>query len=124
MKLLIPGNVPSQKNRKIISQNRATGRPFLRTAPQVKVWQTMAERELREQFYGYKVTDYPISLNIAVYFNDLRKRDLDNALGSIMDALVAAEIIEDDNNKFVDSISISYGGLDKLSPRAEVFLDE
>ncbi len=124
MKLTISGNTPSQKNRKIISQNRATGRPFLRTAPQVKNWQAIAEIELREQFTGFKVSDYPISLNIVVYFDNLRRRDLDNALSTIMDALVAADIIEDDSNKFVESISISYGGIDKISPRAEVFLDE
>lgn len=124
MKLLINGNTPSQKNRKIISMNRATGRPFLRTAPAEKEWRAKAAQELKLQFRGYQVTEYPINLAVVLYFSDLRRRDLDNALSSIMDALVDAEIIEDDNNKFVECITISYGGVDKINPRAEIYLDE
>lgn len=124
MKLTITGNVPSQKNRKIISVNRATNRPFLRSAPAVKEWQEHAKRELQAQWKDLVTTGYPISVSVVVYFDNLRNHDLDNALGSIMDALVAAEIIEDDNVKFVDTISVSYGGHDKLHPRCEIWLDD
>lgn len=104
--------------------NRATGRPFLRSAPAVKQWQAEAEEQLRKQFKGLKVADYPISIAVSIYYGNLRRHDLDNSLATIMDALVAAEIIEDDNINNVDSISISYGGYDKENPRAEIFLDD
>lgn len=124
MKLTISGSTPSQKNRKIISVNRATGRPFLRSAPQVKDWQNNAIRELTEQFNGYKIVGYPIELTVVFYYDSNRRHDLDNGLSSVLDALTASGIIEDDNHKYVNSINISYGGLDKVNPRAEIYIDE
>ena len=124
MKLTIKGNVPSQKNRKIISMNRATGRPFLRSAPQVKEWQESALYQLKSQFSGYKVTDYPITLTVVVYYDNKRRHDLDNALSTVMDALSAAEVIEDDNTNFVECITVQFGGHDKENPRVEIYLDE
>ena len=124
MKLVITGNVPSQKNRKIISQNRATGRPFLRSAPAVKAWQAEAHQQLTEQFRGYVVTDYPITIALVFFFDNLRRHDLDNAASGVMDALVAAEVIADDNVNFIECLTLQYGGHDKLNPRCEIFLDE
>lgn len=124
MKLTISGNVPSQKNRKIISVNRATGKPFLRSADSVKTWQQSALLQLKQQFRGFQVTEYPININIVVYYDNQRRHDLDNALGTVMDALTAAEIIEDDDTKHVECIVIQFGGHDKLNPRVEVYLDE
>lgn len=124
MLLTIEGNVPSQKNRKIISQNRSTGRPFLRSAPAVKEWQASAAVQLQVQWRGLKITGYPISLVVVVYFDSLRRRDLDNALSSVMDALVAAGIIEDDSVAFVSCISVEYGGLSRQNPRCEIHIDD
>jgi len=124
VKLTISGNVPSQKNRKIISVNRATGKPFLRSADSVKTWQQSALLQLKQQFRGFQVTEYPININIVVYYDNQRRHDLDNALGTVMDALTAAEITEDDDTKHVECIVIQFGGHDKLNPRVEVYLDE
>lgn len=122
--MTLSGNVPSQKNRKIISVNRATGARFLRSAPAVKEWQEQAIMMLKLQFKGLKTTDYPINISMVFYFGDNRRRDLDNALSTVMDALVAAEVIEDDDNKHVECITIQYGGLDIVNPRVEIFFDE
>lgn len=124
MKLVISGNVPSQKNRKIISVNRATGRPFLRSHESVKVWQESALIQLQQQFKGFVVTDYPINLNIIIWWDNNRRHDLDNGLSTIMDALAAAGVIEDDSTKYVECITVQYGGVDKENPRAEIYLDE
>lgn len=124
MRLTITGNVPSQKNRKIISVNRATGKPFLRSADSVKVWQQSALIQLKQQFRGLQVTDYPININIVVYYDNKRRHDLDNALSTIMDALTAAEVIEDDDTSHIECIVIQFGGYDKTNPRVEVYLDE
>lgn len=124
MKLTITGNVPSQKNRKVISVNRATGRPFLRSHESVKVWQESALIQLQQQFKGFVVTDYPINLNIIIWWDNNRRHDLDNGLSTIMDALAAAGVIEDDSTKYVECITVQYGGVDKENPRAEIYLDE
>lgn len=124
MKLTITGNVPSQKNRKIISVNRSTGKPFLRSADSVKVWQQSALLQLKQQFKGLVVTDYPININIVVYYDNKRRHDLDNALSTVMDALTAAEVIKDDDTAHVECIVVQFGGHDKLNPRVEVYLDE
>lgn len=124
MKLTVSSSTPSQKNRKIISMNRGTGRPFLRTAPQVKAWHDKAVLELREQFKGYKIVDYPINLAVVFFYDSKRRHDLDNALSSIMDVMVEAGIITDDSTDYVDNIDISFGGYDKENPRAEIFIDE
>jgi Holliday junction resolvase RusA-like endonuclease len=124
MKLTIPGDVPSQKNRKIISVNRATGRPFLRSAPAVKNWQEIALQYLTKQFRDFRMTNYPIDLTVVVYYGNKRRHDLDNALGTIMDALTAAKIIEDDSTAYVECVTIQFGGYDKTNPRAEIYFDE
>jgi Holliday junction resolvase RusA-like endonuclease len=54
----------------------------------------------------------------------LRRHDLDNAASSVMDALTAAQIIEDDNVNFVDCLQLQYGGHDKINPRVEIYLDD
>ena len=124
MKLIIDGNVPSQKNGKVISVNRKTGARFIRSNDRVKSWQEQAVLELTRQFDGYVITKYPISVTIIFYFDNLRRHDLDNAAAGCMDALVKSKIIEDDNVKFVDCLTLQYGGLDKVRPRAEIFIDD
>lgn len=132
MKLVISGNTPSQKNGKEISgiklidrsRNLWQGKPFLRSNKRVKDWQEIAIQELSLQFHGYRVTGYPIDLNIVFYFDNERRHDLDNAAAGVMDALVKAGIIEDDNMKYVSCLTLQYGGVDKTNPRAEIYLDE
>lgn len=123
MNLVIKGNTPSQKNRKIISQNRATGRPFLRTAPAVKVWQDSAFYQLRVQAQKLPAFEYPIALNVVIWYGNKRRHDLDNGLSSVLDALVAARIIPDDNTDHLSCITVQFGGYDKDNPRVEIDLD-
>lgn len=118
------GNCPSQKNSKEISINRKTGQRFVRSNDRVLAWKKDAIAQLQTQWIGLRMTGYPISVAVTVYFDNKRRHDLDNVLGGVMDALVAAGIIEDDNVNFVDSIDISYGGIDKEKPRVEIYLDD
>ena len=122
MKLTITGNVPSQKNgKRIVKQGNRT---LVISNQRVLDWKRAAIIELKNQFRGLVVTDYPISLVLIFYFDNKRRHDLDNAAAGVMDALTDAEIIEDDNVNFVDCITLQYGGIDKTNPRVEVFLDE
>jgi Holliday junction resolvase RusA-like endonuclease len=126
MKLVISGNIPSQKNRKVIAHKWVNGKKvaFLRSDDVVLEWKAEAIRQLREQFKGYKITDYPVECVIVFYFGNLNRHDLDNAAAGVMDALTAAGVIEDDNVKFINSLTLSYGGHDKNNPRAEIYFDE
>jgi len=123
MILTIPGNTPSQKNGKEIAINRKTGQRFVRSNDRVKEWRKMAALELLTQFRGYRVTDYPIDLNIVFWFDNERRHDLDNACAGVMDALVEAMVLEDDSVKFVSCLTLQYGGVDKENPRCEIYID-
>ncbi len=123
MKLVIPGNVPSQKNSKEISVNRATGKRFVRSNDRVLAWKDMAIVSLRMQFKDYKVVGYPIKCVLVFYFDNFRRHDLDNAASGVMDALVAAGVIEDDSVKYVDLLALQYGGYDKTNPRVDINLE-
>jgi len=132
MKLIITGNTPSLKNGKQISGIRLIdkarklwqGQPFLRSSDAVKKWQKTAIPELKKQFDGYKITCYPISVTMIFYFDNLRRHDLDNASAGCMDALTDSGIIEDDNVKFIDCLTLQYGGHDKINPRCEIYIDD
>lgn len=96
MKFCISGETPSKKNSRI---NTRSGRSFpnrryvkwhdnaineLRTA--------MNENKWKPVFEGEK-----IELSLVFYHGDLRRRDSDNQLSSVLDTLIDARIIPDDN---------------------------
>lgn len=122
MRLTIKGNVPSQKNGKRIVKNG--GRTMLISNQRVLDWKKMAILELKTQFRGMQVTEYPISITLVFWFDNRRRHDLDNAAAGVMDALSDADVIEDDNVNFVDCLTLQYGGIDKTNPRAEIYLDD
>lgn len=76
------------------------------------------------QFQDYKVTDYPITVTMIFFNADKRRHDLDNQASSILDTLVKANILEDDNQNFIECIQLQYGGHDKEKPRCEIYLDD
>lgn len=119
MKLVISGTTPSKKNSRI---NTRSGRSF--PSKRFTDWEKPALEELGIQFSKYKVTGYPITLTMVFYNADKRRHDLDNQCSSILDTLVKSGIIEDDNQNFIDSVQLQYGGVDKDNPRCEVFLDD
>lgn len=124
MRLVIYGDCPSLKNSKQIFVNKRTGKPFITSSQRSKVWQASAYQQLVDQFKGLQITDYPISIAMQFYFPTKRAKDLDNACSSVLDALVHANVIKDDNINYVDSIDLQFSGYDKNEPRVEVFLDD
>lgn len=119
MKLIITGTTPSKKNSRI---NTRSGRSF--PSKRFSEWERIALPELKEQFQGLNVTGYPISLTIIFFNADKRRHDLDNQSSSILDTLVKANVIEDDNQNKIDCLTLQYGGVDKEKPRAEIFIDD
>ena len=124
MKLIVSGEVPSLKNSKQIFINKRTNKPFITSSKTSKIWQASAIDQLRDQFKGLQVTDYPINIAFEFWFGSKRRKDLDNALSGCMDALVQAEVLVDDDVEHVDNISVSFGGYDKEDPRVVIYLDD
>lgn len=63
-------------------------------------------------------------IRIDIYNETNRRRDLDNQATSILDALTKSGAIVDDCARFVRSILVVYGGIDKEDPRAEIEIQE
>lgn len=124
MKLVIPGNPVSQKNEKRMAINRSTGKYFPVSSRNVQEWKKLAIAGLRQQFVGLRITDYPIAVTLVFFYDNKRRHDLDNAAGGVMDALSQAEVITDDCVAYVNTLTLQYGGLDKINPRTEIYLDD
>ena len=63
-------------------------------------------------------------ISVEVYQPTAQRRDLDNQLTAILDALVKAEVIADDSFKCVIEEKVRFGGIDKNEPRAIVIITE
>ena len=124
MTLVVPGDTPSKKNGKRIITNNRTGKPMIISSTRHNDWEKGAIAALALQFAGYKVTDYPVALSLTFYFSNKRAHDLDNVAASIMDVLVKAHVLEDDSTKYVNSLTLKFGGVDKENPRVEIDLGE
>jgi Holliday junction resolvase RusA-like endonuclease len=124
MILVVSGDTPSKKNGKRIITNQRTGKPMIISSARHNEWERQAIAELVLQFAGYRVTDYPVALSLRFFFKNKRAHDLDNVAASVMDVMTKAGILEDDSTKFVDRLTLSYGGVDATQPRVEIELSE
>ena len=59
-------------------------------------------------------------VHMVIYSENKRKFDLSNKAESIMDLLVDAGILLDDNYEVVPKLILEYGGQDKENPRCEI----
>lgn len=58
-------------------------------------------------------------IKIHYYFKDKRRRDLENYLKILMDALVEAKVITDDNYEVITKMTLK-GDVDSQKPRIEI----
>lgn len=61
-------------------------------------------------------------VTITFYFKDKRRHDADNYLKFLLDGLVTARIIQDDDFDHIELII--KGGYDKENPRTEIIIEE
>lgn len=66
--------------------------------------------------------EYPVAVTISLYPKTKRRRDLDNVASSILDTLVDAGIIADDDLTHVERLAIMFMEYDKENPRAEIWI--
>ena len=121
-KITILGQTVSQKNSKQIAINPKTKKPFVMSNKTVKEWQQAAALQLIIPSKRIKM-DGRAEISIQFYVKDNRRRDLDNMLSSITDALVAAKILTDDSWQYLKIGTID-AEIDKENPRAEITLTE
>lgn len=118
------GQVKAKKNNKQIAR-RVNGQPFIRTSTETKAQENMMVQafsieRMQQKFYKDQLEDKDIEIEIDFYNADEKRHDLDNQLATVMDALVKADVLPDDNQKVVRKETVTYRGLDKEDPRAEI----
>ena len=57
--------------------------------------------------------DWEYPLSVEILFRGYTRADLDNAAGAVLDALVKAEVVEDDSLKYISSLKLRYFPRDK-----------
>ena len=122
LKLTIHSQTPSQKNSKSVAYNRATGKPFIMSNQNVKTWQNDAAIQLLSYRLKEPFTKR-VEMSIMFYVKDNRRRDLDNMLTTIQDALVKANILSDDSWQYLRISGID-AEIDKEHPRAVITINE
>ena len=84
------------------------------------VWHADALWQLKEQ--RTRPMEGKIGVEMMFYFPDKRRADLTNKAESVMDLLVDAGIIKDDNASVCPEVLLRFGGVDRERPRVEVGL--
>lgn len=116
MTIIILGDTASKKNSKRLVL--AGGRPRLIPSKAYVAWHEQALWQLKK-VKPYK-GKYPIMVTIDLYPGTRRRQDLSNRAESVMDTLVDAGIIEDDDMEHVSTLLVRYVMYDKKDPRAIV----
>lgn len=114
MKIVITGRIPSKKNSKQII--KVKGKPRIISSNAHKLWHSVAMLQIGSD-RGAMIKR--CSVQIDIYFPDKRKADLTNKAESLMDLIVDAGVIEDDNWKCVNELHL-LAWYDKENPRAEI----
>jgi len=117
--LVVHGRVPSKKNSKRIMRSKS-GRTLVLPSKNHQEWVRGAILELKSATYGLETIKVAQHVDLVFYSPDKRKYDLTNKAESIMDALVDAGILLDDNYEVVPDLHLVHGGLDRKNPRCEI----
>lgn len=128
--ITIHGSIPSKKNSKQIIMLR-NGRPILVPNNKFNQWHKKAKAEVlgispewKEAIQcGCQKEKKVCRIEINLYAPDKRKGDLTNRAESLLDLLVDCGILKDDNWFEVPQVVLSFGGVDRENPRAEIFID-
>jgi Holliday junction resolvase RusA-like endonuclease len=124
MKLVILGNIKAKKNNKQMAVNRKTGKMFPMTDPKATAYMKDAVIQLKEQFKGYKISKYPINVQMVFYYPTKHRKDIDNSMSTMLDCMKTAGIIEDDDVTHVNELYAYFAGYDKENPRVEILLED
>lgn len=110
----------SKKNSQQILVNKATGRPFIMPSKKYKEYERAALWFIPK---GETITR-PVNVKCLFYMPTHRKCDLVNMQEAILDVMVKAGLLADDNFSIVQSMDGSRVLYDKENPRTEVYITE
>lgn len=110
----------SKKNSQQILMNKATGKPFIMPSKKYKEYEKMALWFIPKN----KHINKPVNVKCLFYMPTRRKCDLVNMQEAILDVMVRAGLLEDDNFSIVQSMDGSRVLYDKNAPRTEVYITE
>lgn len=111
----LTGETPSKKNSRI---NTRSGKSF--PNQRYAKWETEAVAQLMSQDRPAEPIDVPIKLTVNFYHGDNVRRDSDNQLSSILDALQKAAVLSDDRWQIVQAINVRNFKADKS--KAEIII--
>lgn len=76
-----------------------------------RMYRESVEKDVYEQLpgIGERTIDYPITMDVYMFPPDRRKRDLDNYMKALQDALTICKLWEDDS--LIDQLHIFRGGV-------------
>ena len=112
----------SKKNSMRILTNRNTGKYFIAPSEQYKQYEAKAVWFLRPR--PPKPIDYPVNVQMLFYMPTKRRVDLVNLEEAVLDIMVQAGILADDNSNIVASMDGSRVLYDKQRPRTEITIHE
>lgn len=119
------GTVYSKKNSKRIIYNPRTKRPMLISSKQAEAQEDEMARAFMRQAnaHGWNLEIAPAKdkiyeVTMGIWQPDHRRRDLDNQATAILDALVKAAVLPDDDVEHVRDLRVVATGVDKSAPRA------
>lgn len=126
MELKYYGAIVAKKNNKRIMR-AANGRPWIASSQEAKAQEQIMAYEFAKKAkeQGWQADDkkaYRVSIGITE--QDKRRRDLDNQATAILDALVLAGILPDDDNRHLQHLTVFLLGYDKYDPHATILVNE
>ena len=121
LEIILTGRIPSKKNSK--QWIFRGGRKFLVPSANYSIWHEEKMWELKKYINCVKSPITRCQIDITIFFPDNIKSDLSNKAESIMDLLVDAIVLEDDNHKVCHDLHLISGGVDKENPRAIIIIN-
>lgn len=115
--LTVYGNVPSKKNSK--RRIFRGGKPFMIPSEAHEAWHRDAIGQLLKNSHLYVKYNGEV-IELRFFPQGKHKGDLTNKAESVMDLLVDAGWLEDDNWFVASRINLRFGGVDKDNPRVEI----
>ena len=104
--LQIAAPVPSKKNNRVVLKNGVNipSREF-------RAWHRANISGLKRRAFEHGAFTCPVSIAVGIGFKNRIRRDLDNALTSVLDLLKDSGIIEDDDWNHVRRVSCEVAGI-------------
>jgi Holliday junction resolvase RusA-like endonuclease len=118
LNITLKGRIPSKKNSKqIVCRGRF---PILLSSPAFQAWNEEQLWLLKALKPSTPLED--VKVDIFLTAPDKRAADLSNKVESIMDLLVEAQILKDDNWFVCGELNLKFMGVDKENPRADIVI--